>query len=58
MIVGELNGVIKANYSILYFKYCPNDVHASSSWFEGFSVFTGTWEVGQEVLFFAIVVSF
>lgn len=40
-IVGELNGKIEVDYTIFYLDFNKEDIHASSSRFEGFMLFEG-----------------
>lgn len=40
-MVGDLVGEVEVDYSIFYFNYNHEDVHSSTSRFEGFAVFKG-----------------
>lgn len=41
-IEGDLTGQIQVNYSIYYLNYNKEEIHASSSRFEGFMLFEGS----------------
>ncbi|MGX7023246.1 DUF3224 domain-containing protein [Vagococcus hydrophili] len=43
-VEGELTGKIDVDYTILYLEYNKEDIHQSSSVFEGFMVFKGEIE--------------
>ena len=51
-IEGYLNGEIQVNYSIYYFDYNLEEVHDSSSRFEGFGCFSGEIEGKKGSFFF------
>lgn len=40
-MVGDLVGEVEVDYSIFYFDYNHEEVHSSTSRFEGFAVFKG-----------------